>query len=90
MVPLLTLAAGFGQHQAHATSLAAIIPIAAVGAITFAVAGHVDYGIAGCLAVGSLVGAPVGAKVMARSGEGPLKMMFGALMLTVAIELLWP
>ena len=90
MVPLLTLALGLNQHQAHATSLAAIIPIAAVGAVTFAVAGHVDYGIAGCLAAGSLIGAPIGARVMARSGESLLKIMFGVLMLLVAGQLLWP
>ncbi|MFN2490688.1 MAG: sulfite exporter TauE/SafE family protein [Actinomycetota bacterium] len=89
MVPLLTLV-GFTQHRAHATSLAAIVPIAAVGAATFAFAGEVDYAVAAALAAGSLVGAPIGARVMARAGEGPLKVMFGVLMLAVAVRLLWP
>lgn len=90
MVPLLATFAGFAQHRAHATSLAAIVPIAAVGATTFAIAGEIDYPIAGLLAVGSLLGAPLGARFMARSSEGLLTTMFGILMIGVAIQLLWP
>jgi uncharacterized protein len=83
MVPLLVLA-GFAQHQAHATSLAAIVPIAAVAATRFAFHGNVDYAVAALLAVGTLVGAPLGARIMARSSEGMLKVLFGCLMLAVA------
>jgi uncharacterized membrane protein YfcA len=90
MVPLLTAWLGFRQHQAHATSLAAIVLIAAAGAFRFAVADSIDYTLVVLLAAGALVGAPVGATLMARSGEGLLKTMFGVLMILVAAELLWP
>lgn len=90
MVPLLVLAAGLTQHQAHATSLAAIVPIASVAAVTFAVAGEIDLQIALPLAAGSLLGAPIGAWIMARSTEGLLTTLFGLLMLGVGVELLWP
>ena len=90
MVPLLTLALGFSQHRAHATSLAAIVPIAVVSASAFALAGQVDYRVAALLAVGAMAGAPVGAAVMARAGEGLLKVLFGILLMIVSIELLWP
>lgn len=90
MVPLLTAWLGFTQHRAHATSLAAIVLIAAAGASRFAVADAIDYGLVVLLAMGALVGAPLGARVMARSGEGLLKTMFGVLMLLVAVQLLWP
>lgn len=90
MVPLLTLVVGLGQHQAHATSLAAIVPIAAVSAATFAAAGQVDYTVAAALAIGAVVGAPLGARLMARAAEGLLKTMFGILLLAVSIQLLWP
>jgi uncharacterized membrane protein YfcA len=90
MVPLLTAVLAFGQHRAHATSLAAIVPIAAVGAAKFAIEGHTDLALAGALAAGAIVGAPLGARLMARSGEGLLKTLFGVLMLAVAAELLWP
>jgi uncharacterized membrane protein YfcA len=90
MVPLLTAAIAFSQHRAHATSLAAIVLIAAAGATKFALEGHVDYAVAGLLALGALIGAPLGARLMARSGEGLLKTMFGVLMILVSIQLLWP
>jgi uncharacterized membrane protein YfcA len=90
MVPLLVAVAGLGQHESHATSLAAIVPIAAVGAARFAVAGSIDPAVAALLAAGSLVGAPVGARLMARTREGPLKALHGALMVAVAVQLLWP
>jgi uncharacterized membrane protein YfcA len=90
MVPLLTAIVGVGQHEAHATSLAAIVPIAAVAALTFALSDSIDYEVAGLLAIGALVGAPLGARVMARSTEGTLKALFGGLMILVALQLLWP
>lgn len=90
MVPLLTMVIGISQHAAHATSLAAIIPIAVAGAFTFGVAGAVDYRTALLLAAGSLIGAPLGARVMSRSAEWQLKMMFGALLSIVGVQLLLP
>lgn len=89
MVPLLVLVAGHSQHEAHATSLAAILPIGAIGAATFAVAGEVDLRLAGLLAAGAVAGAPIGVRVMARSGEGILKVAFGALMVVSGAVLLW-
>ena len=54
MVPLLVMFAGFSQHRAHATSLAAIIPIAAVGATGFALQDDVGILIAIALGVGAI------------------------------------
>jgi uncharacterized membrane protein YfcA len=90
MVPLLTAFAGLSQHNAHGTSLAAIVPIALVAATVYIAAGEIDYPMAALLAGGSLVGAPLGARLMARTGEGSLTIMFGVLMLLVAVQLLWP
>jgi uncharacterized membrane protein YfcA len=88
LIPLLVLM-GFPQHEAHATSLAAIAPIAAVGAFQFAVGGEVDYGIAVALAAGALLGAPLGARVMAGVSEPVLRVAFGALMIGSGVVLLW-
>ena len=87
MVPLL-VSRGLSQHRAHATSLAAIVPIAVVGGVAFALEGDVDYSIALLLSAGSLVGAPLGARVMARTKEAPLKIGFGVFMIVIAIRLL--
>jgi uncharacterized membrane protein YfcA len=80
---------GFSQHEAHATSLAAICPIAAVGAWQFAAAGKVEFAIAGALAAGALLGAPMGARIMARTAEPALEISFGTLMIVVGLTLLW-
>ena len=58
MVPLLTIFVGFNQHRAHATSLAAIIPIAAAGATRFAIGDSIDYGLGALLALGAIMGPP--------------------------------
>lgn len=89
MVPLLVGVVGLSQHSAHATSLAALVPIAAVGAVKFAAEGSVDYRIAALLALGALLGAPLGAALMARAKEGVLKTLFGILMVAVGAQLLW-
>jgi hypothetical protein len=89
MVPLLVLVAHQTQHQAHATSLAAVVFMGAVGAATFAADGQVEVPLAIALAAGSLIGAPLGARLMARTPEGQLKVLFGVLMLAVAVMLLW-
>ena len=87
MVPLLVILCGFSQHRAHAMSLAGIVPIAVVGAIVFALQGEVDPGIAGLLAAGSLVGAPLGARILDRTPEARLRIAFGVLVLGVAVSL---
>ena len=89
MVPLLVLVVKQTQHQAHATSLAAVVAMGAVGAATFASEGEVDVGLALALAAGSLFGAPLGARIMARTPEGSLKAAFGVLMLVVSGLMLW-
>ncbi|MPZ92715.1 MAG: TSUP family transporter [Actinobacteria bacterium] len=88
IVPLLVALVHLSRHPAHATSLAAIVPIGAVGALTFALDGEVDLEVTGLLALGALVGAPVGARIMSRIEERPLKIMFGVSMIAVGVQLL--
>lgn len=83
IVPMLVLVAHLSQHGAHATSLAAVVPIALAGSLFFGREGNVDVRIALFLAVGSLVGAPLGAKAMAGLGEATLKVAFGLLLIVV-------
>ena len=84
MVPLLVLWAGYGQREAHAASLGAIIPISAAGVLTFGAAGELQVKEAAALAVGAIVGAQAGARVLARARERTLKLGFGALLLVVS------
>jgi len=89
MVPLLVAVLSLSQHHAHATSLASIVLIAAGGAVVFGSVGEVDLPIAGLLAVGALIGAPLGAWLMARTSEANLKIAFGAFMVIVGLALVF-
>jgi len=89
IVPLLVLLAGFTQKMAHATSLAAVIPIAAVAAATYAIEGEVNFVIAAFLAAGALVGAPLGARWMSNMSEGNLKIVFGSILALMGAFLVW-
>jgi uncharacterized membrane protein YfcA len=88
MVPLLVLWAGYRQRDAHAMSLGAIIPISVASVATYGVAGKVRVADAVALAVGSIVGARIGAGALARVDERRLKLVFGLFLGAVSILML--
>lgn len=87
MVPALVLWAGYGQRDAHAISLAAIIPISAVAVATYGAAGEVSLGAALALALGAAVGARIGAGALTRISEDTLQLAFGAFVVVAALLL---
>jgi uncharacterized membrane protein YfcA len=88
MVPAMVLLAAMTQQRASATSLASIVPIAAVGAIIFGRADSVDLPAAGVLIVGSLIGVQIGARLMSRIGDDRLRIGFAVFMIAVALTML--
>ena len=88
LVPAMVLLAGMAQQRASATSLASIVPIAAVGAIIFGSADSVDLPAALVLTVGSLVGVQIGTRLMARIGDDRLRIGFAVFMIAVALTML--
>jgi uncharacterized protein len=85
MVPLLVLWAGYGQRDAHAVSLGAIIPISAAGVLAFGLAGEIRIWEALALGAGSIAGAQAGARLLARADERKLKLAFGFFLVIVAV-----
>src|SRR5437867_4864533 len=77
MVPLLVVWAGYGQREAHALSLGAIIPISIAGILTYGIAGQIRFWDALALAVGSVVGARIGAGLLVGIDERFWKGIFG-------------
>ena len=84
MVPLLVLWSGYRQRDAHAASLGAIVPISAAGVLAYSAAGEVRVKEAAALALGAIVGAQIGARLLARASERTLKLAFGLFLLVVA------
>lgn len=85
MVPLLVIWAGYAQRDAHAMSLGAIVPISLAGVLTYGIAGQVRLPEAIALAVGAVAGARVGAGLLSRLGDRPLKLAFGFFLVAVAV-----
>jgi uncharacterized membrane protein YfcA len=87
MIPLLIAWAGLTRHQAHATSLTAVIATGAVGAATYALRGRVDVPATVVLACAAISAASLGARTAHRIDAGRLRQGFGIFLLVVAVLL---
>lgn len=81
IVPGLVLLAGFNQRLAAGTSLAAIVPLALVGVISYAAYGTVSWLGAALLAVGGVAGAQLGTWLLAKTPQKWLQIGFAAFIL---------
>ena len=87
MVPFLTLAAGFSQHAAEATSLLVVLPTAIVGSLVLHRRGVGDLWLA--LRFGTLgaVGGVLGALLALALPGHVLKIIFACFLLLVSVRL---
>ncbi|NUT59194.1 MAG: sulfite exporter TauE/SafE family protein, partial [Agromyces sp.] len=76
MVPLLILFAGMDQRRASATSLAAIVPAALAGSLTYFANGEIDLLAALFVAIGGIVGSWIGSWLLRRLSLGWLRWLF--------------
>jgi uncharacterized membrane protein YfcA len=86
-VPALTLGLGLAQLTAEATSLAAIIPVVAVGSYRQHRSGLVDWRSAGIIGLCSLVGVLAGAEIALRLPEHTLRRGFAAFLVLAAVQM---
>jgi uncharacterized membrane protein YfcA len=87
MVPLLIML-GFGERRATATSLSAIVIIAALAAALHGAYGNVRLGDAALLIVPAVAGAGIGVAVQQRIPERTVSLLFALLLIAVAAELI--
>ncbi len=88
MVPMLVIFARFNQRQAAATSLAAIVPTAIIGSITYLISGEIDIAAGAFIAIGAVSGALIGSSLLRRLSLPWLRWMFIVLIVLVAARLL--
>ena len=81
LVPGLVLIGGMEQRRAHATSLAAIVPIALAAVIGYALDDSVDWAAAGLLTAGAIAGTMAGTRVLRRVPQRALRVIFALFML---------
>lgn len=87
-VPLLTIGFGASQVVAQGTSLAAIVPTAAVGGFTHVRQHSVDLNAAMWTGAGGVLGAIVGALVAVHVAGPILARVFGLLLIVSAVVML--
>jgi uncharacterized membrane protein YfcA len=88
IVPLLILWFGFGERLATGTSLAAIIAIGLLGAIAQGgIYGNVHLGTGLWLAVPAVLGVLLGTALQQRISERAVSLLFAALLVVIAVEL---
>lgn len=92
IVPGLIWAAGLDRHTASGTSLLAILPIAAVAAVTYAVApgGAFDPEASAIFVLGSVTGAVLGARLNARVSERGLRLAMAIISGVFGLRLVIP
>lgn len=86
-VPALTLGLGLSQISAEATSLAAIVPVVAVGSYRQHRSGLVDWRSAGVIGLCSLVGVLAGAELALRLPETTLRRAFAVFLVLSAVQM---
>ena len=89
MVPGLLFLAKFDSRQAHATSLAAMLPMAISGLVTYVVNDTVDWPVVGWLSLGSVFGAFVGTALLTKLSRRTLAIVFSVPLVIAAIRLLF-
>lgn len=89
LVPFLVLALHWKQKRAQATSLVMIAFASVAGAVAYAFGSSVQWLAAGVIVVGGLIGSLIGSHVVQRTADRRLQMLFGGLLIVVAIRLLF-
>lgn len=87
MVPLMLSLVGIPMKKASGTSLIAVMILAIPGVIEQAVLGTVDYAVGIAVAVGSIPGAAMGARLVRRVPERALRFIFGGFLVAAAVIL---
>lgn len=88
-VPTLSLVIGLSHLEAQATSLAAIIPVAAVGALRQNRYGNVRWRPALWMGLASAAGVAGGVVLADALSDTTLRRMFAGLLIVVAARLAW-
>lgn len=87
IVPALVLLLLYQQRRATGTSLAAIVPTATVGVISYALSGDVAWIPALILAAGAVIGAQAGSWLLPRLPVAALQLTFAIFMVAVIVSL---
>lgn len=87
IVPVLVYLFHMDQRIASGTSLLAIVPTALAGVIAYGAHGNVNILLAALMAIGSVVGAPVGTWLLQRLPKRALRLSFMVFLVVIIVSL---
>ena len=87
MVPLMLSLVGISMKQASGTSLIAVMILAVPGVIEQALLGNINYAAGIAIAIGSIPGALIGARLVRFVPERTLRFIFGGFLIVAAAVL---
>jgi uncharacterized membrane protein YfcA len=90
IVPLLILWFGYGERLATGTSLGAIVIIGVLGTALQGAYGNVHLGTGLLLSVPAVGGVVLGTAVQQRISQRAVSLLFAALLVAIAVELVIP
>lgn len=88
IVPLLILWLDYGEREATGTSLAAIVGIAALGALAHGVLGNVHVGYAFLIGIPAIAGVVAGTALQQRVPERAVSAIFTVVLVASAVALI--
>jgi len=90
IVPLLIFWLAYSERLATGTSLAAIVLIGLLGALAQGIYGNVHVGTGLLLSIPAIAGVVAGTAIQQRIPQRAVSLLFAALLVAVAIELIVP
>lgn len=89
LVPILNNILKVEEHKSHATALAVIIFLTSASSIIYISKGTYDVNLTLKVAVGSILGGIVGAKLLCKVTGRFLRISFGVIMIVAAIRMVF-
>jgi uncharacterized protein len=87
LIPVMVGWFAVAQHNAHATSLAVVVPTALVSAASYAFHGFIDFSLTLNVIIGSILGASFGARLAKKIPAAYLKRLFGLFLVGVGLRM---
>lgn len=89
LVPILNNIVKVEEHKSHATALAIIIFLTGASSAVYISKGTYDIGLTFKVAIGSIIGGIIGAKILCKVTGKFLRISFGSIMIIAALRMVF-
>lgn len=89
LVPILNNILKVEEHKSHATALAIILFLTGASSTVYISKGTYDIGLTFKVAIGSIIGGVIGAKILCKVTGKFLRISFGSIMIIAALRMVF-